>query len=747
MLGPAGDTKLSERFLREARALRKLRHQHTVTVYDLDRSVPGLTYMVMEMVEGHSLREDLRLRGRLTLEEVIEVAKAVCDALTAAHERGIIHRDLKPDNILRAQEETVSGHILRTIKIADFGIVKLKGSQQGGDASMQLTQYGAPIGTPFYMSPEQWFGDGPGITALDHRTDIYALGCTLYELLAGRPPFIGHTPPEMRQQHLHDEPPPLYTLASHVPLPVSRVIMRALSKDRDERQQTATEFFEELRAAYDESFRRTDPEMDELLGSTQASMSSEASAGGPTSLIDTEESVPMFTEKVVALDPSLLNTEQGHAASIDLQSTEVAAEAGTTTPFSSTDFPSVQGHSQDPVLEHAGQAFEYRPATVHPNVKRRSRRKLWLVVGSVLLLLGAATAIGLAVYLHRTRQTSVASESMKPPQAQFKSPEIPMSALVGTLRVKAAPGSEVFIDDEKAGTTGTDGFFNIEVPVGLRNVRVVAKGYRPWSRDARVKANEQATLSAARERPPEVEEGTADKRQDRAREASDKKDYDAAEAEYRAMLKDDPDNAATHARLGLLLNQQQRYAEAIEELEATARLDPKDTETRQTLVKLYLLKNRDADAEAMARQLVRLAPRDPYAHYWLARTLLRVPDKQDEGLSEIAAALKIREMPQFLETKAYLLLMRDSRDDALATARRAVKLEQSKNSYANAAVAVVLYRMDNVSEAVDTYRQLRQADKSDRWGDLKGLQLQRAYSQPVLDTLASLIARTNLSGR
>jgi serine/threonine protein kinase/Flp pilus assembly protein TadD len=257
MLGPPENQQLSERFIREARALRKLRHQHAVTIYDVDRSMPGLTYMVMEMIAGGNLREDLRERGRLKLDEVMEIAAAVCGALQAAHERGIIHRDIKPDNILMAEETTITGKVLRTIKIADFGIVKLRGNQRGGEASIKLTQYGTPIGTPFYMSPEQWFGEGAGITALDGRTDIYALGCTLYELLSGRTPFTGNTTSDLRRQHLEKEPTPLYEAAKNVPEAISRVIMRSLAKDRDERYQTAAEFAADLKRAYDESFGKT----------------------------------------------------------------------------------------------------------------------------------------------------------------------------------------------------------------------------------------------------------------------------------------------------------------------------------------------------------------------------------------------------------------------------------------------------------------------------------------------------------
>jgi len=266
MLGPPENHKLSQRFLREARALRKLRHPHAVLVYDLERSPKGLTYMVMEMVEGHSLRDELKRRGPLTLAEMIEMAESVCDALEAAHERGIIHRDLKPDNILLAEERAADGDVTRVVKIVDFGIAKVRGTQQGGEEiSMQLTKQGAPIGTPFYMSPEQWFGDGPGgFTALDGRTDIYALGCTLYEALTGYPPFLAKTKDELRDKHLNEPPRPLDEIDPRVPAGLGRVIMRALEKDRDFRQASAAEFAAELRRAYDESVEATKKPEDEM---------------------------------------------------------------------------------------------------------------------------------------------------------------------------------------------------------------------------------------------------------------------------------------------------------------------------------------------------------------------------------------------------------------------------------------------------------------------------------------------------
>ena len=296
MLGPPSNHKLSQRFLREARALRKLHHEHSVLVYDLERSPTGLTYIVMEMVEGRSLRERLEERGQLTMKETMEVAEAVCDALSAAHEHGIIHRDLKPDNIILAEEKRADSSIARTIKIVDFGIAKLRGTKEGGEeASMQLTKLGAPIGTPFYMSPEQWFGDGPGITALDGRTDIYSLGCTLYEMLAGRPPFLGEETEELRRKHLNEAPQPVNEIEPRVPVAFSRVILRALEKDRDLRPASPKEFATELRRAYEESKPAAEKDEAEQVRPRESPKSEEKpDAERVSQLQSTEESVPML---------------------------------------------------------------------------------------------------------------------------------------------------------------------------------------------------------------------------------------------------------------------------------------------------------------------------------------------------------------------------------------------------------------------------------------------------------------------
>jgi serine/threonine-protein kinase len=297
MLGQKNNAQLSERFLREARALRRLRHPNAVLVYDLERSPKGLSYMVMEMVKGSSLRQELDARGKLPLEDAVTIAEAICAALQEAHEHGIIHRDVKPDNILVAEEALASGRLQKRIKLVDFGVVKLPTTPEG-DPTAPITRSGTPIGTPFYMSPEQWFGEGPGLYSVDNRADIYGLGCTMYEMLSGRVPFLAETTKEMRRMHLQADPEPLIEVAPGVPVLVSDVIMRALAKDREERQASAAVFAAELRAAYEESFRETAQLSAERLAAARASWGASDAPYNEQQMAPTIKPLPSESEAV-----------------------------------------------------------------------------------------------------------------------------------------------------------------------------------------------------------------------------------------------------------------------------------------------------------------------------------------------------------------------------------------------------------------------------------------------------------------
>lgn len=213
--------ELLDRFQREARAVAKLRHAHILPVYGVGEG-EGLAYMMMPVIQGESLRSLLDRGERLSVGEAVRVCTEVARALEAAHRLGIIHRDVKPENIL------LDGHD-RHAMLADFGIAKVAQSESA------LTASGMIIGSPQYMSPEQAGAESD----LDARTDIYSLGCVLYELLAGRRPYEAASFQQLLVRQLTTEPPDIATLVDGLPPAVAAVVMRAIARDRTKRWPTA----------------------------------------------------------------------------------------------------------------------------------------------------------------------------------------------------------------------------------------------------------------------------------------------------------------------------------------------------------------------------------------------------------------------------------------------------------------------------------------------------------------------------
>ncbi|MBP6629448.1 MAG: serine/threonine protein kinase [Kofleriaceae bacterium] len=211
----ARDPALIERFFAEARAVNLIRHEHIVNVLDLARLADGRPYIVMEFVEGGTLGE-LSRRGELSAGMVVHVTLQVLEALAAAHRQGVVHRDLKPDNVL----VTRGGQA----KVLDFGIAKLAPSVVGTNSPR--TQTGALLGTPEYMAPEQVSGG-----VIDGRTDLYACGVMLYELVTGQRPFVSGNLFALMRAHVEDQPVPPRALRADVPVGLEEVILRALAKD------------------------------------------------------------------------------------------------------------------------------------------------------------------------------------------------------------------------------------------------------------------------------------------------------------------------------------------------------------------------------------------------------------------------------------------------------------------------------------------------------------------------------------
>ncbi|MCA9614508.1 MAG: serine/threonine protein kinase [Sandaracinus sp.] len=230
------------RFEREARAASRLGNPHIVDIFDFGRSQNGLSFLAMELLDGEDLGNLLARERRVPLERALRIVLQCCTALGAAHAAGIIHRDLKPENVFLVTR----GHEPEFVKIVDFGLAKISETEQDGAPGRKLTRTGMIFGTPQYMSPEQGMG-----RPTDHRSDVYALGLILYELLTGKVPFDGETFMSVIQQHLSDPPPTLRAMepAVDVPPSVEAVVYRCLDKRAGARPQSMGELAEELLAA------------------------------------------------------------------------------------------------------------------------------------------------------------------------------------------------------------------------------------------------------------------------------------------------------------------------------------------------------------------------------------------------------------------------------------------------------------------------------------------------------------------
>src|ERR671933_658888 len=219
-LGPA-------RFQREIKLAARLQHPHILSVHDSGEAA-GQLWFTMPFVEGEALRDRLTRERQLPVEDALRIAREAAEALDYAHAQGVVHRDIKPENVLLSR-----GHAL----VADFGIAR---ALQGG--AERLTETGLAVGTPAYMSPEQAAAE----RELDARTDIYSLGCVLYEMLSGEPPFTGPTAQAVIAKRLAGEAPSVRRVRPSVPEAVDRAIGRALALVPADRYATAAEFGQAL---------------------------------------------------------------------------------------------------------------------------------------------------------------------------------------------------------------------------------------------------------------------------------------------------------------------------------------------------------------------------------------------------------------------------------------------------------------------------------------------------------------------
>ncbi len=231
------DEAARTRFSREARACGRLQHANAVTVTDFGQSNDGYVYLVMELLEGRTLREVLAKEAPLDPARAVSLMLQISAAVAAAHEAGIIHRDLKPANVFIVQRADVPA----VVKVLDFGIAKLAADSLDEDDRMTLTQFGAMIGTPRYMSPEQC--DGAELTP---AADVYSLGVMLYEMLTGAVPFSGSTPLAIAMKHTSELPRSPREIVASIPPALEELVLHTLEKNPQNRPPDADAFGREL---------------------------------------------------------------------------------------------------------------------------------------------------------------------------------------------------------------------------------------------------------------------------------------------------------------------------------------------------------------------------------------------------------------------------------------------------------------------------------------------------------------------
>ena len=252
------DPSIARRFMNEARATSQIAHPGIVQIWDFGQQEDGTAYILMELLEGQTLRERIARRGRYELDQALALVRQIAEALGAAHAHKIVHRDLKPENIFLVADRAAPFGVQP--KILDFGIAKIL------DPSVDApqTRAGSIIGTPLYMSPEQCMAT-PGI---DHRADLYALGAIFFLLLCGRPPFDKGNFGDLLAAHVNQPPPRPGSLVTSLPPWIDQVVLRLLAKAREERFQSTEELVDALIAGRES--RRLAADAPTVIGSAAA---------------------------------------------------------------------------------------------------------------------------------------------------------------------------------------------------------------------------------------------------------------------------------------------------------------------------------------------------------------------------------------------------------------------------------------------------------------------------------------------
>lgn len=482
----AGKPDLVQRFIQEARAAARIGHENIVEVHDFGETASGSVFFTMEYLEGQDLAQILAQTGPLPVPRIKNIMGQLCRALAAAHAKGIVHRDLKPENIYLVEKEGKTDFV----KILDFGIAKMTtmeaGKPQGG--GNRLTQSGMIFGTAEYMSPEQARGEAP-----DHRVDIYALGCILYEMLTGRVPFHAETYMGTLTKHMFEAPEPPSYRNRNVSKELEAVCLHAMEKDRNRRFQTMTELVQAIEAETPlppAAPPVTDPSMSFHPAGFPAAFPQSMGMGapgyappmmmqpGPYGVPGPVQPMGMLGGGVVG-GPMSMNSSGMVSGPMMMNSSGMISG------------PLLSGAHMQPAgfTQTAPPAYE----VARPPTGGQFRRLIFIFAGA---------AIGVAVLALLLLWPQAADQNL--PQTSNSSPMVAQRPDgPARLTVRGLPGSKVFVDFVEVGTISGIGELVHELtsPTGALDwsvsVRVAKPGFEEFVIRQTVRAGQTATLQSA----------------------------------------------------------------------------------------------------------------------------------------------------------------------------------------------------------------------------------------------------------
>jgi serine/threonine protein kinase/ketosteroid isomerase-like protein len=352
------------RFQREAMAAARVSHPNLAEIYDYGTLADGGAYIVMEFIDGPTLRDYLKVRPQLPFEEAVHLARQIAEGMAAAHEAGIVHRDLKPSNIILKQRGMPNAPL--QVKIVDFGIAKFIGPAETSDTT--LTATGTLVGTPRYMSPEQCYGE-----TIDVRSDIYSLGIITYEMLAGQPPLDAPSETAIVLKQTQEPPPPIQDFRPQIPRAFAHLIMQSLEKNPARRPQTAIDVVARLHEV-----------VQALAHANWARQTSSAEQGWPEQPEAAHAALPFVAEE--PLGPSADLRTRDLVAAPTRPTQETAALALDEQQSQVSPAPVTNARLDIPLN---GPDNEHNQAVTHVRKRAQAyRRRLWLAATALLAALG-----------------------------------------------------------------------------------------------------------------------------------------------------------------------------------------------------------------------------------------------------------------------------------------------------------------------------------------------------------------------